>query len=245
MKQIPKNTFFDINQLPRTEGLVLFPISMSRIANSQNGKVYLKYMKFLTKKITKGVAGVTFFYSDNLYEKYNQLKDVSVNRSTDLVLSHKNQFVKELRNKTTWAENAFDFVAWMQLVLSSESFIHLLVRVKDFYKKDKQFQKYVKEDIKASKRNLTENNINFILEETLMHYLITKEQVKIPNAYVNGRDRWRIICYPGKPNKSAIYFFQKDILNRKSSNPYQNHQYDIEGKKLYDFLNIDLGTFEK
>ncbi len=244
MEKNNQNKIFDFNKFPAKEGLVIFPISMSRISNSQSGEKYFEFINQLTRKVSKGVVGVTFLYTDNLYEKYNQSPEISTNRSLGLILSHKNQFLKNVRIKSTFAENAFDFVVWMQLILNSEDFDNKLSEVKKFYKNDKNFKGYVEEDIKNSKRKSNEDYINFILEETLLAYLILKEETKVPNLYVNGRDKWRMICYPGKPNKSMIYFFQKNIFNLKSGNPYQNCHYDLEEKRLYDFDNIDLSTFK-
>ena len=238
------NKIFDFNKFPAKEGLVIFPISMSRISNSQSGERYFEFINQLTKKVSKGVVGVTFLYTDNLYEKYNQSPEISVNRSLGLILSHKNQFLKNVRGKSTFAENAFSFVVWMQLVISSEGFDMKLAKIKEFYKNDKEFRKYVEEDIKKSGRKIDNDFIDFILEETLLSYFILKEEIYIPNLYVNGRDKWRIICYPGKPNKSMIYFFQKNIFNLKSGNPYQNCLYDLEEKKLYDFDKIELSSLK-
>lgn len=243
MKEELKNKLFDINKFPPKEGIVIFPISMSRISNSQKGEKYLDYIDFFSGKITRGLIGATFLYTDNLYEKYNQIKSSSKHKSSSLILNHKNQFVKRMR-KTTYAENAFGFTSWMQLIIEAEDFANLLSKTKKFYKKDPEFQKYVKEDIKSSGRKVTKNFIEFILEEILLSYLILKHEIEIYNKYTNGRDKWRLIAYPGKPSKSQIYFFQKNIFNRKSSNPYQNGQYDLTSKKFYNFDNIDLKTFK-
>ncbi|MDA3779184.1 MAG: hypothetical protein PF487_02960 [Bacteroidales bacterium] len=242
MRKELENKLFDINKLPPEEGLLILPISISRISNSQNAKKCLDFVNHFTKKISRGLVGATFLYTDNLYEKYNQLKNVPKNRSVELVLSHKNEFVKLLRQKTIYAENAFDFVVWMQLLIESDKFGTLLGQVKKFYDKDKLFQKYVKEDIRVSGRRVTKDFIGFILEETLLAYLILNDEVKIPNAYVNGRDKWRILAYPGKVNKSMIYFCQKNIFNYNPKNPYANGQYDLSSNKFYDFSKINLET---
>jgi len=187
MEKNNQNKIFDFNKFPAKEGLVIFPISMSRISNSQSGEKYFEFINQLTRKVSKGVVGVTFLYTDNLYEKYNQSPEISTNRSLGLILSHKNQFLKNVRIKSTFAENAFDFVVWMQLILNSEDFDNKLSEVKKFYKNDKNFKGYVEEDIKNSKRKSNEDYINFILEETLLAYLILKEETKVPNLYVFSR----------------------------------------------------------
>ncbi len=244
MKEKLKNKFFDINRLPKEEGLLIFPISMSRISNSQNGSKYFDIINDFAKKLARGVVGVTFIYTDNLYEKYVQMPKISTNKYLELMIAHKNQFIKNLRKKSTFVECAFDFISWTQIMLEAINFTSKLDVVKKIYKKDKIFQKYVKEDIKANKKGVTQNNINFILEEILLTYLISKEEIKISNALVNGRDKWRLICYPGKPLKSLIYFYQKNIFNLNSGNPHENSIYDLTNKKLYNPDNTDLETFK-
>lgn len=237
------NHISDIRLFTKKEGLIIFPISMNRISNSQAGKEYSQYLDFFTTKRSRGNVGVTFLYTDNLYEKYNQIEKPKANKSFELILNHKNQFIKKLR-QTIYAENAFDFVTWMQLLIQAENFSHLLARTKELYKKDKKFQQYVKEDIRKTGRKVTQNFVDFILEETLLSYLILKHEIGIPNKYTNGRDKWRLIAYPGKPNKSMIYFFQQNPFNRQSQNPYQNGQYDLDSKKFYDFDKINLETLK-
>ena len=46
------NKFFDINKFPAIEGMLVFPISMSRISNeSQNAKKYWEYIQFIKKAV--------------------------------------------------------------------------------------------------------------------------------------------------------------------------------------------------
>lgn len=51
----------DINKFPATWGLLLFPISMSRIDNSQGPQEYEKYLKYFTSKVQSPKVGVHFF----------------------------------------------------------------------------------------------------------------------------------------------------------------------------------------
>ena len=100
------------------------------------------------------------------------------------------------------------------------------------------------EDAQYCKRELTDEQLNFFLEEHFMLYLISKGKVILPNEYIQGREKWILWCYPGKPLKGQIYVYQKNPLNIElSENPYQNCFYDLESKKLIDFMRIDLDTY--
>lgn len=239
------NTFFDINQLPPKEGILVFPISMSRISNSQNAKNCWDYIKiFSPNKITKPLVGLNFIYGDYLYFNSDDKASSLKNKFMPLILSHKNEFLKIVAKNQFYIEQAFSFNTWNQILLECKNYISLLGELKKYYNSDKKFQKYLLDDLKNSnKTKLDYNQINFFLEETLLFYLIIKGRVSLINYYVNGHEKWILWCYPGKPLKSQIYLIQNDIFgfdNKK--NKFQNSFYDLEEKLLYDFNKIDLET---
>ena len=247
------NKFFDINKLPSEEGILVFPISMSRISNdSQNSKTYMNYINhFNPDKIIKSnpnskVAAI-FIYTDFLYlyskEPSYKLKD----KFMELAQNHKNSFQKILTKDKHIVQDSFSYLVWSQLYLEFGKFIGYFNKLKEIYKKDKLFQKYVKEDFKNlnnPKLKLDKNQINFFLEEHLMVYLISKGQIKLKNEFIRGHEKWVLIAYPGKPLKQHIYLHQKNFF--KFDNPkniYQNSWYDLKEKKLYDFSRVDLDTY--
>lgn len=240
------NQFFDINKLPAKEGILLFPISMSRISNSQNAKSCFQYMeKFTFKgggKVITPLMGLNFVYGDFLYlysnEKAFQLK----NKFMSLITHHKNDFLRVLKKHPHYISKGVSFTTWNQLYLESKDFLRLFSELKKIYSKDKVFQKYILEDLKSvGKENLDENQLNFFLEENLMFYLILKGQIKLSNDFVQGHEKWILYCYPGKPLKSQIYLYQKNFFNLTNrKNKFEDCFYDLEESKLYDFNKIDL-----
>ncbi len=109
------------------------------------------------------------------------------------------------------------------------------------------FKKFVKDDFLALKNHalaLDQTQIEFFLEEHLMCYLISKGQMKLENEFINGKEKWILIAYPGKPLKAHIYLHQKNFFKLENAkNKYQNSWYDLHEKKLYDFDRIDLETY--
>ncbi len=74
-----------------------------------------------------------------------------------------------------------------------------------------------------------------------MDYLIAKGKVVLNNEFVSHLEKWRLICYPGKPLKSEVYFWQKNFFKLKNpENVYENSFYDTLRKKLYDFTKVNL-----
>ncbi len=239
------NQFFDINKLPSEEGILVFPISMSRISNSQNAKNCWKYMKiFSPNKILKPLVGLNFIYGDYLYFNSNEKASKLKNKFMPLVLSHRNEFLKTISKNPFYIEQAFSFTTWNQALLECKDYITLLGELKKFYKKDKSFQKYLKEDFERTrKKKLDENQLNFFLEEILLFYLITKGKMLFRNNYIQGHEKWILWCYPGKPLKSQIYLTQINLFGfHNKKNKFETCFYDLEEKKLYDFSRIDLDT---
>ncbi|MFT4311556.1 MAG: hypothetical protein ACMXX7_02935 [Candidatus Woesearchaeota archaeon] len=246
VKKIQKNEFFDINKFPPEEGMLIFGISMAQISNVQSAKNCFKYIKELIKKIAYPYVGLTFLYSDNLY-LYSENKDVvkTNKKFQQLMISHKNQFQNILSKNKWYIRDSFGFITWNQALIEVKDFMLYFSKLKEIYNKDKDFQKYLKEDIKYSKRDVNDENVLFILEEILIFYLASKGELRVSNKYLNGKEKWVLWCYPGKPLKSQIYLYQKNFFNLKNpGNKYENCYYDLKDKKLYDYNNADLETLK-
>ncbi len=244
------NTFYDINKFPKNYGILVFPISISRTDNEtgQDPTQCLEYVKYFSpSKVSEPKIGLNLVYGDFLYlysdEKATKLKQKFMN----LVLKHKNAFQKLVRKERErfQIQHAFSYEVWNQLYLSYDGdFDSDFREFRKMYDNDILFQKYLKEDAEFAKRELTEDQINFFLEEFLMCYLISKKKVSLPNEYIQGREQWVLWCYPGVPMKGQVYTYQKNFLKLDVvENPYQNHSYDLEAKKLIDNLKINLETY--
>jgi len=245
MKKKVINKFYDISVMPKQEGIIIFPISISRISNIQSAKKCFEYAKEFIPKIFKPTVGLNIIYGDNLYlysdEKASSLK----NKFQSLINSHKYEFVKIIKKHPRYIPNSFSFTSWGQIILESKEFMTLLGELKGIYKKDKKFQELVEEDIKTSKKKVNENSISFILEEILLFYLITKGKVRLVNDYIQDKQKWILNCYPGKPLRSEIYLYQQNFFKLKNpENKFENSFYDLEAKKLYDYSNINLETIK-
>jgi hypothetical protein len=248
MKELPKNTFFDINTFPKEWGLILFPISMSRITNSQNAQSCIDHLLDLNKKIIEPKVGVTFIYGDYLYFHSQEPASSLKTKFQELIIDHKNAILNLLLGKYRHdfqITPAFTFATWNQLYLWTDNFKSYFDRLQKFAETDEKLKQYLKEDAEHLNRELTEDQKNFFLEESLVAFLAVKGKMKIYNEYVHGREEWILWCYPGNPPKTQIYLFQKNFFNMfNKGNTYENIvQYDLESKKLIDFTRIDLETY--
>lgn len=245
--QIPKNTFFDINKLPPEKGLLLFGLSMNKLFLRQSPKNCIEDIRhFHTQKISKPLVGLNFIYSEFLYLYSDKPAPELKNSFMTQIITHKNgiQSLLEKNNLDFQIQHAFNYMAWAQLYVGAKNFNELFNSLKKIYTEDVVFQKYISQDCERYGRDMGDNQVNFFLEEILMFYLMTKNQIKLPNDYVEGQQKWILFCYPGRPLKSTIYMYQLNPFDLDwKDNPYQNTHFDLEAKQLIDFMRVDLETY--
>lgn len=246
MKPEP-NQFFDLNALPSEEGLLVFGISMSRIANRQSAENCFCDIQWLDTKIkkTRGI-GLAFLYGDYLYFHSEEKAHILRDRYKNLMLGHKNAFLNILENKPEWTLKAFSFVSFGQAMLdNSAAFQHGLQKVTELYQADPNFQACVDFDCSRIRIDFNERNVLFILEEVTAFYLAAKGSLQLANPFVAEKESWILQCYPGKPLKSEVYLFQCNPLQLKNpKNTFENSFYDLAGKRLYDYDRLDLASFD-
>jgi hypothetical protein len=251
LKFTPKpesNQFFDINKLPAEKGLLIFGLSMSKLSNRQNAENCMNDIRHLaTNKISKPLVGLNFIYSDFLYLYSNRPAPELKHSFMNQIIDHRNSMQKliEKNQMDFQIQHAFNYMVWSQLYVGTKDFNSKFEELKSLYRIDEKLQKYVKEDCDAFHKEMEENQINFFLEEVLVMYLLSKNQIKIPNDFIEGNQKWILWCYPGRPLKCEIYLHKLNPFKLDwPENPYQSCQYDLEAKQLIDFNRVDLETYE-
>lgn len=242
MKIPDKNNFFGINKFPKGWGVVAMPISMSRIATGQSAQNCIDWiLDFGVNKVTEPKIGLNFIYGDFLYLYSDERANVLKERFMIETIKHKNALYKLIQKnkKQLQIQHAFTFQNWNELYINTKDFDGNLRDIKKIFKEDALFQKYIDEDIRFYRRDKTENQINFFLEEHLATYLLLYKQIFLRNEYVLNREDWVLWVYPGVPSKALVYIFQLNPFGLKTDNPYLG-QYNLENSKFYDFNNFDL-----
>ncbi len=241
------NTFFDINKLPPEKGLLLFGLSMNRLLNRQDAQHCIDDIRnFTPSKVNKPLIGLNFIYTDFLYLYSDKPAPELKNSFMNQVIIHRNSVQKLIEKNYLdfQIQHAFNYTVWNQLYVGTNNFTDRFEKIKEIYKNDSQFQAYLKEDCEIFGRSAEENHVNFILEEILMMYLLTKNEIRLPNEFIEHNQKWVLFCYPGKPLKSTIYLYNLNPFKLEwNENPYQNAHYDLEEKKLIEFDRVDLDTY--
>lgn len=247
MKQEP-GRFFDINKLPKDYGILVFPISMSRVQTGQSPKDYIKFLQhFSPNKVADSKIGAHFVYGDYLYLHSKEKASLLRNRYAGMVVDHVNalkKLISKHRNEFQ-IQSAFSFQVWNDQYLRYEGDFQMrLEQFKKLVLADKKMVQYLKEDCKHWGKKYDENQINFFLEEHFMFYFLSKGKLRILNEYIADRQKWILWCYPGYQPKSLIYTYQKNFFKlQNSGNKYENCTYDLEKKLLIDLTKIDLETY--
>jgi hypothetical protein len=236
---------FDINKFHPTWGMLIFPISMSRIDTGQAPSEYEKFLKEFTSKVQTPKIGIHFFYTEGLYMNFEEKAYETKNAFIQKMVNHKNGVKKFLKKNHLefQIEKAFTFQSWFQMCLSSNDFLSLLRDTNDLYKNDEKFRMLLAKDSERVGRVLDEKQIQFFLEEFAFSYLAMYSKFEIANPYVEGKEEWDLVCYPGKPLISQIYYVQKNIRKFEKKEKFYIGHYDLSEKKYYDFLKIDVDSF--
>lgn len=239
---LEKNKFFDINKFPKDWGIIVFPISMSRISNAQSSRECINALDFFLDKIQTTKIGVNFFYTEGLYMNLEKEAYATKNKFAQDSINHMGGVKKLIakNHRKFQIESAFHFDSWFQMYLSHNDFFSIFKKIKKFYDTDPDFQKYIALDAKELNKDLTEEQINFYLEEHFFAYLLLNRQLKLQNDFVQNREKWILQVYPGKPPLGQIYLYQKDPLNiNKDANPYKG-MYNLVEKVFIDYNKVDL-----
>ncbi|MBS3082317.1 hypothetical protein J4416_05340 [Candidatus Pacearchaeota archaeon] len=160
--------------------------------------------------MSKPLIGLNFIYTDFLYFYSNEPAPELKNSFMNQIINHRNSMQKLLEKHSLdfQIQHAFNYLVWNQLYIGTKDFKDLFARLKKIYAKDYTYQRYLEEDCVVFGREMKENQVNFYLEEALMFYLLAKNQIKLPNEYIENNQKWILMCYPGRPIKAIVYLFQ-------------------------------------
>lgn len=245
MNSPKKNVFFDINKFPKEWGLIVFPISMSRISNAQSPQACIDALDFFLDKVSVNKVGANFLYSEGLYMNFEKEAYETKNRFAQSSVSHMGGVRKLIAKnyRKFQIESAFHFDSWFQMYLSHNDFFSVFSKIKSFYESDKEFRRYVTLDAQEQGKELSPEQISFYLEEHTFVYLLLNRQMRLQNDFVGGHETWTLLAYPGRPPRGQIYLFQQDPLKINSdSNPYKG-QYDLVERKFIDYGKVELDSF--
>lgn len=231
---------YDISRVPEN-GYLIIPISMSRIANAHSPEKIYDFLKFFEDKVTKISLDVVFLYTDGLYvntaENALEFRKKTINQ----IQNHRSVFTSLLLKEKKYIPQAFHFLPWDYAVINAPDYISIKTKIEEGYKNNEGYRLAIDKDLEKAGRELSDANISFIIEETIISHLLIQKQIPLPNT-LTASDGWRLVCYPGEPIQSWKYLYANKILELRNDFPgnhlsFASGFYNMEDKK---FINLTL-----
>lgn len=225
----------DIKYLPES-GYLVFPISISNIDNTQSADKCFEMLNNFSKKISKIGIDVIFLYTNGLYFNADELAVNLRQKINQKISNHYNRIRMLIEKSKQFVPQAFHYLPWDYVLLNSENFKGYYNILKDVYSNDDAFRMAVNEDLKY--REITDANVNFIIEELVITHLIRQKMTILPKSLVI-EDNYRMIIYTGAPLKSDSYQVINKMLplNKKVGSrgyPYASGIYNYNDKLFHD-----------
>ena len=236
------NQLFDINKLP-TDGYLVFPLSMSRLAGGQTPDDCFNALSFFETKVTKSGIDIVFLYTNGLYfNSTDTALDVRI-RTNNQMLQHKNRLEALILKEKKIVPQAIHYLPLDYVLLQYNGFANCVATLQKLKETDSVFKHLLEQGLGGREPN--DANISFLIEEIVENHLMREELVGFPKTLVR-EDTFRLMVYPGSYFAADLYQYKKKILpiNKQKKNFYGNAQYDLEKKILYNFDKMDLPTIE-
>ena len=226
----------DISQLP-TDGYLVFPLSMSRLANSQSADECYEMLKYFESKVSTIGIDLVFLYTNGLY--YNDTESALTvrKRTNGQMLAHRNALYNRIVREKKYIPQAMHFLPWDYTLLDAPRFEEFYQLLKRANETDAEFASLLKQGLAGREEN--EANMSFLIEEIVVTHLIREQIISFPKTLVR-KDAFRLVVYPGPHFEADKYQCQKNFLpkNPECMNPYRSAHYNFATKTLKEFAPV-------
>ncbi len=225
---------YDINRLPK-DGYLVFPLSMSRLANTQSPDACYEMIQYFESKVSEVGIDLVLLYTNGLY--YNNTESaLDVRKRTNgQMLAHRNAIYKRIVKERKYITQAVHFLPWDYTILDAPRFDDFFQILKRAGETDLVFRELLEQGLAG--REASEANLNFLIEEIVITHLIREQMISFPKTLVR-KDTFRLVVYPGSHFEADKYQYQHHLLptNSECVNPYRAAHYDFSVKTLTDFI---------
>jgi hypothetical protein len=224
---------YDINKLP-TDGYLIFPLSMSRLAKGQNPEECYEMIKYFETKVSEVGIDLVILYTNGLYYNNDEPALEVRKRTNGQMISHRNALSKLIIKDKKYITQAIHFLPWDYTILDTPRFDEFFQILKKAAETDEEFNILLKRGLAG--RQESEANMNFLIEEIVVTHLIREQMISFPQTLVR-KDSFRLVVYPGPHFEADRYQHEKRLLpkNNDCVNPYRAAHYDFSEKVLIDF----------
>lgn len=242
-----EDTFFDVNRIPGN-GMLVFPLSMSRLFLGQDPKTLYESLCFLQNKMEEMTIDIAFIYTNGLY--FNNSGDSSsLRKKTNAqMLTHKVELSKLIKKDNRFSPSAIHFIPWDYLLLQAENYLSLHAILLKQLACDSFFKTLVTLETKSGFNESLEKQ-SFLIEETLITYLIRNKLVKLPTT-LSDLHGWGLIVYQVRCLSTDVYLYQTKLLPQMKPNFSESWfnkiacagMYNMQRKILVDYTKINFDS---
>jgi hypothetical protein len=230
--------YFDLNTVPGN-GLLIFPLSMSRLQQSLSaGKIY-EFLEFFEAKLTSKTCDVVFLYTNDLYQNSEESAFSVRKRVLNQMIDHHAAFTALVANDKRFFPGSFHFLPWDYVCINTLNLNNERARLFKHMREDPLFLAALRQDLQIAEKDENEINLHFLIEELVISHLIMEKEVAFPHR-LSTEDGWSLMCYPGNPPVSLAYIWHKNLLGNRNDLPKKHHLfarsfYNMEERVLIDF----------
>lgn len=239
---------FDINRVPGN-GVLIFPLSMSRLHLGQDPKALYDFLCFFDEKVTEKNIDVVFLYTNGLYFNNVEASPSYRKKTTAQMLTHKQKLDRIIRKHNKFSPRAIHYLPWDYLILQSEQYLDLHSKVVKLMESDRIFNQLLQLEMKSFLEPSSEAYA-FIIEETIVTYLLRNKLVPLPTT-LSDMNGWRLLVYPGRCLTPDVYLYKQKILhqNKLINNDNWFHRmtsssmYNMDKRVLVDYNKFNIDDF--
>jgi hypothetical protein len=228
----------DIKVLPE-DGYLVIPLSMSRVTTpGQSPQICYEILEYLADKCEKLSNDVIFLYTSDLYFNATDPAFTVRKKIISQLIAHRNGLQKLILQNRRFIPNAFHYLTFDYIIANSDTFQEFFDTLWKTYEKDTTFKQLVEEGLNW--REISEANIRFLLEETVVSHIIRAKLVLFPRTLVRY-DRWRLIVYPDPYLKIDAYIWKNKILPvDQEQNIFAGGIYDSKKRLFYKLDEVTI-----
>lgn len=228
---------FDVNRI-NGDGYLILPLSMSRLANSQDPEWCYEILKLFLGKLEIYSCDAVLLYTNGLYFNSMEVSFENRKKTNQQVINHNAELRNLVESRKEFIPNAIHYLPVDYVILNTPQFHTFFAALKKLETEDEKFRAFLAKD--SNGREYNEANVNFLLEEIVIAHILREKLVQLPRTLVRN-DMWRLIAYAGVYLYADAYQWQRDVLPRgDGSNPFSGTQYDTDQKKLFVFDEENL-----
>lgn len=238
--------FFDINRVPGN-GILIFPLSMSRLHKGQDPKALYDFLCFFDQKLVEKSVDVIFLYTNGLYFNNVGVSPEYRKKTTAQMLTHKQELNRLIKKHNRFSPKAIHFLPWDYIILQCDTYLELQAEFLKLMDADSVFKQLIDCEIKTTTETMLEARA-FIIEESIVTYLIRNKKIVLPMT-LSDANAWRLLLYSGRCLMPDVYLYQKKLLPQQVSSQDQwFHQttsysmYNMEKRILVDYNKIDFSA---